>query len=306
MLYVGIDIGGTAVKIGIMDGDTNSLIYTSSAETGRLSPEGMADAIASLFADTASQALALRGEAIQGVGAVSAGLVQPETGVVVADNLGWWDIPFGPMLSERIHMPVVIDNDVQGALYGEWKAGICKNVNNVVYMTIGTGIGGAFLINGSLYRGLNHAGGEIGHMITHADGETCACGGRGCWEAYGSAKALSRLAGGKEPRQIFALAQQGDAYMQSVLARYVHELAIGISSLSSMFRPDMIVIGGGLCEAGEALFEPLRRELTERAPSIPRSAAPRIERASLGNKAGILGAALMARDLSDSVQFYQK
>lgn len=299
MLYAGIDIGGTAVKMGVLDGDTGRLIYTARAETGKLSPENMADAIAALFAETADAMQREYGQPIAGVGAVSAGRVQPATGYVTAGNLDWWDVPFGPMLAQRIGMPVAIDNDVQGALYGEWKGGICRDVENVVYISLGTGIGGAFLINGALFRGLNHEGAEIGHMVTHADGESCTCGGHGCWEAYASATALSRMAGGKEPKEVFDLAAAGNSAMQDVLSRYIHELCIGVSSLSSMFRPDMIVIGGGLCEAGDALFAPLCKELAEDAPSIPHGAVPRVKKASLGNQAGMLGAALMARDHSN-------
>jgi len=191
---------------------------------------------------------------------------------------------------------VELDNDVQGALYGEWKCGICKGAQNVIYVTLGTGIGGAFLFGGVSYRGQNNEGAEVGHIVTHAGGEACSCGGRGCWEVYASAVALSRYAGGAEPKEVFAGAQAGDERMQEALRKYVYELCIGLSSLHSMLRPDMIVIGGGLSEAGDALLGPVMEELRTNSQSIPRGIVPNIRLASLGNQAGMLGAALIAMD----------
>ncbi len=292
MLFAGIDIGGTSVKMGVLDANTGKIIYTNRADTGKISPEEMADAILKLH-NTAKESV---GE-ISGAGVVCAGRVQPKTGLVNAGNLDWWDVPFGDLLKKRLGEKIILDNDVQGALYSEWRTGVCKGLENVVYITLGTGIGGALLINGQTYRGVNHEGAELGHIVTHADGDKCTCGGRGCWEVYASATALSRMAGGMEPRQIFDSAAAGNPRTKAILQRYIHELCIGVSSLNSLFRPEMIVIGGGLSEAGEQLFGPLMQELREDAPSIPIGAVPRVEKASLGNQAGLLGAALMARDV---------
>ncbi|MBO4367252.1 MAG: ROK family protein, partial [Clostridia bacterium] len=222
--------------------------------------------------------------------------VDPATGIVDAGNLGWWQVPLRSVMEKRLGMPVHIDNDVQGALYAEWKTGICKDAENVVYISLGTGIGGAFLINGRFYRGRGHDGAEIGHMITHADGEPCACGGRGCFERYGSAAALSRMAGGANTRVVFSRAAEGDAAMTDILKRYTHELCIGIASVSVIFRPDMIVLGGGLSNAGNALLDPITEELSTASPTIPKGKPPVVKLALHGNEAGVIGAALMAMD----------
>lgn len=292
MLFAGIDIGGTSAKIGVIDASSGALVYTGRVPSGRIPPKDMAALL--------QQGLLQAQEAVQGqiagTGVVCAGRIQPQTGIISAGNLDWWGVPFGEMLTEQLGQPVTLDNDVQGALFAEWRMGICRGVDNVVYVALGTGIGGALLINGRLYRGVNHEGAELGHIVTHADGDGCTCGGKGCWEVYASATALSRMACGIEPQQVFAAAEKGNARMKAVLTRYIHELAIGVSSLQSLFRPHMIVIGGGLSEAGEALLAPLRQELVENAPSIPRGTPPCIQQASLGNSAGMIGAALLAQD----------
>ena len=298
MYIAGIDIGGTAVKMGVMDGETQALVRTMRRETGRLSPEEMARAIGEMFREMNAAILNEKGEAICSAGVVCAGRVYPDEGLVTAGNLGWMKEPLGKFLRAELGVPVVMDNDVQGALYGEWKYGICRGVQNVVYVTLGTGIGGAFLINGATYRGENNEGAEIGHLVTHADGESCSCGGRGCWEVYASAVALSRYAGGAQPKEIFTKAAAGDEQMRGALKRYVHELNIGLSSLHSMLRPDMIVLGGGLSEAGKALLGPVTEELNANSPSIPLGKPANVQLASLGNQAGMLGAALIAMDRS--------
>jgi len=298
MFFAGIDIGGTAVKLGVLCDEKGKLVYTTRKETGRLSPEDMAAAIAELYFEAEEAIQKQYGSPISGVGAVCAGHVHPESGLVTAGNLQWLKVPFGALLREKLGVPVALDNDVQGALYGEWKYGICRGVQNVVYVTLGTGIGGAFLINGATYRGENNEGAEIGHLVTHADGESCSCGGRGCWEVYASAVALSRYAGGAQPKEIFTKAAAGDEQMRGALKRYVHELNIGLSSLHSMLRPDMIVLGGGLSEAGKALLGPVTEELNANSPSIPLGKPANVQLASLGNQAGMLGAALIAMDRS--------
>lgn len=288
MLYAGIDIGGTAVKMGILDAESGALVRTLSRDTGKVRPQEMADAIALLLRES--------GCAVEAAGCVTAGRVNPNTGHVNAGNLQWWNVPLADILRDTLQMPVALDNDVQGALYAEWKEGVCKGLNDVVYVSLGTGIGGAFLIGGRFYRGVGHEGGELGHMVTHADGEPCACGGRGCFERYGSAPALSRMAGGISTRDVFRKAAEGDSAMQDVIRRYAHELCIGLSSVNSIFRPEMLVLGGGLSNAGAALLEPVMAELRTNAPSIPRGAVPNVRLAHFGNDAGLYGAALMARD----------
>lgn len=287
-MYAGVDIGGTSVKLGFVD-EEGRLARTFSTYTGAIAPELMAERVAALIADS--------GIKPDGIGIVTAGRVNPQTGYVDAGNLKWWAVPLRSIMEDKLGMPVCVDNDVQGALYAEWKTGVCRGVDNAVYIALGTGIGGAFIINGEFYRGRNHDGGEIGHMITHADGESCSCGGRGCFERYASAAALSRMAGGVNTRQVFAQAARGDMRMSGLLKRYTHELCIGIASVSVVFRPDIIVLGGGLSGAGAALLDPVMEELRTASPTIPRGVVPNVQLASLGNSAGVMGAALMAMDM---------
>ena len=288
MYYAGIDIGGTHLKMGVLDGATGEFVRLDRRETPKDGPQAVAATIAEMIRAC--------GFDISGVGAVSAGRVDPQRGTVIAGNLGWWNVPMGDYLREAVGVPVAIDNDVQGALYAEWRAGVCRGMRDVVYVALGTGIGGAFLINGATWRGSDHSGAEVGHIVTHADGEDCSCGGRGCWERYASAAALSRMAGGMDAAEVIARVQAGDARLGEIYTRYIHELAIGVSSLVSVFRPELLVLGGGLSEAGEALLAPLRQELETASPSIPRGPKARLALASLGNRAGILGAAMLAMD----------
>ena len=288
MYYAGIDIGGTRVKMGILDGEKRAFAHLDSRETPKDGPEAVAACVAEMIRES--------GFAVEGVGAVSAGRVDPEKGTVIAGNLNWWNVPMGDYLREAVGVPVAMDNDVQGALYAEWRAGVCRGMKDVVYVALGTGIGGAFLINGAPWRGSDHSGAEVGHIVTHADGEECSCGGRGCFERYASAAALSRMAGGMDAAAVIAGAQAGDQRLREIFARYIHELAIGVSSLVSVFRPELLVIGGGLSEAGEALLAPLRQELDTASPSIPRGPRAKLALASLGNRAGILGGAMLAMD----------
>ncbi len=288
MYYAGIDIGGTRVKMGVFDSEKNDFVHLDRRETPKDGPKATAALIGEMIRES--------GLPVAGVGAVSAGRVDPKKGTVIAGNLEWWNVPMGDYLREAVGVPVAMDNDVQGALYAEWRAGICRGMKDVVYVTIGTGIGGAFLINGYPWRGSDHSGAEVGHIVTHADGEDCACGGRGCWERYASAAALSRMAGGLDAAEVVRGVRAGDAALSDVFTRYIHELAIGVSSLVSVFRPELLVIGGGLSEAGDTLLAPLRYELETASPSIPRGPKANIALASLGNKAGILGAAMLAMD----------
>lgn len=292
MYIVGIDIGGTSVKMGVLDAESGVFVHKDSIDTGKLTAAEMATKIGRHF-KTMNEKF---GGEIAAAGVVSAGLVQPDKGIVTANNLGWIEQPIGSLLQQELGVPVALDNDVQGALYGEYKMGICKGLSSAVYLTLGTGIGGAFIFNGQLFRGVRNEGGEIGHLVTHADGEECACGGKGCWEVYASATALKRYAGGVSPQEIFARVKEGDAEMKAVLKHYVHELCIGLASLNSMLRPEMIVIGGGLSGAGSALLDPIMKELTMCSPSIPNGAVPNVRLASRGNDAGMLGAALIAKD----------
>jgi len=285
MYFAGIDIGGTAVKLCVMD-QNGDILREGSVKTIRENPEGLADLIA--------QALEGFELPLTAAGVSCAGRVNTQTGLIIASNLKWMRVPFRTILEERLGCPVSIDNDVAGALYGEWTKGACVNERNVLYLTLGTGVGGAFLLDGKPYRGHDNTGGEVGHMITHADGLPCACGGRGCMEQYTSMTALSRMAGGITTYEVFRRAAEGDEKMNRVLDEYAHELVIGLANLTGMLRFELVVLGGGGANAGEPLLRRVREQLYEHCPSMPTQEKPRITLATLGNKAGMIGGGMLA------------
>ncbi len=284
-LYAGIDVGGTSVKMGCADA-SGRLLCQKTVPSIRGNAKALAERIA--------EEIRSFGMPVGAAGVSCAGRVNLLNGTVTASNLRWKEEPFAALLEEALGMPVRVDNDVAGALRGEWRFGACAGEKNVVYLSIGTGIGGAFLIDGRPFRGYNNTGGEIGHMITHADGLPCACGGRGCFEQYASATALSRMAGGIPVPEVFARAEAGDPSMSDVLDAYAHELAVGLSGLFAVFRPQVLVIGGGVSEAGEPFLRRVRFHAYEKCPSTPAQEKPDIRLARLGNMAGVIGGAALA------------
>ena len=284
-VYAGIDIGGTTVKLGCVCSD-GSLLRQSSIPTVKGN--------AQILAERIKEEINSFGIPIRAAGCSCAGRVNHITGTVIASNLQWNGEPFAAVLERALGVPTHVDNDVAGALRGECAIGACKGEKNVVYLSIGTGIGGAFLMDGKPFRGYNNTGGEVGHMITHGDGIPCACGGHGCFEQYASASALSRMAGGAAVPEVFARAEAGDARMCEVLDAYTHELAIGLSGLIAIFRPQVLVIGGGVSEAGDSFLRRVRVHVYEKCPSTPAQEKPDIRLAQLGNMAGVIGGAMLA------------
>lgn len=288
MLFAGIDVGGTAVKLGVLD-ENGQVIFSGAVDSIAEDPEALAERIA--------EGLAAYKGRLAAAGISCAGRVELVNRTVIAGNLRWYDVPFADIMEKKLGCPVAIDNDVAGALMGEWKFGACVGEKHVAYVTLGTGVGGAFLIDGKPFRGYNNTGAEVGHMITHADGLPCTCDGRGCFEQYASATALIRIAGGVEPKEIFRRAEEGDGAMNAVLEEYAHEIAIGLAGIICVFRPQQIVIGGGISNAGEPFLRRVRDHINNKCPSIPSQEKPRVELAKLGNMAGVIGGGVMAMEL---------
>lgn len=289
MYCAGIDVGGTTVKLGIFD-EQGEMIRKGAVDTVRGDARALAKRI--------TEGLKAFGLPLETAGVCTAGCVNLETGLVSASNLGWTDVPFAKILEEELGCPVAIDNDASGALMGEWKKGACQGENNILYITLGTGIGGAFVVNGKPLRGHDNMGGELGHIITHAEGLPCKCGGKGCFEQYASATALMRMAGGLDGAEIFARAEAGDEEMNRVLDAYAHELAIGIANMVTLLRFEVVVFGGGVSHAGEALLRRVRDQVYNHCPAMARQTHPRIMCAQLGNAAGIIGAGMLAMELA--------
>lgn len=314
MYYIGIDLGGTNIAVGVVD-TKGALLAKKSVPTRAERTEGeVLDDIALAVTSLVCEA-GLSMEQIVSVGIGTPGSVDPDLGIVYSTcNLPFDSTPIAKLLEERLHKPILVENDANCAALGEAKAGAARGMKNVAMITLGTGVGGGIVIDGRLYGGFNHFGGEFGHMIIEAGGELCPCGQRGCLETYCSATALARDAkreAEKHPdsllhacaakegkfsgRTAFDAARMGDVHAQSVVDRFIRYLAIGIANSVHILQPDAVVLGGGVAHEGENLLAPLRRQVEAIAYSenVPAEKRTRIITASLGNDAGIIGAALL-------------
>lgn len=293
---IGIDIGGTDTKIGLVD-VYNKLIDSVYISTKAERP---ADEVIRTVAETALSILDKNGIAMEqcvGVGIGVPGTVDRKKGIVrYSNNIRWEDVPLVKEISMYLPIPVEIANDADCAALGETIAGAGKECSDVVMITLGTGVGGGVVLDGEIYEGRGIGGSELGHMVIVENGELCTCGRRGCLEAYASATALKReakRASKKEltPSEIFALANQGNAAMKEVVETYIRRLGLGIVNIVNIFRPQLVLLGGGISGQGESLIVPLRRILREECFGGERGDVPEIEEAVLGNNAGIIGAA---------------
>ena len=293
---IGIDIGGTDTKIGLVDVH-NKLLDSVCIPTKAERP---ADEVIRTVAETALSILDKNGIAMEqcvGVGIGVPGTVDRKKGIVrYSNNIRWEDVPLVKEMSTYLPIPVEIANDADCAALGETLAGAGKECSDVVMITLGTGVGGGVVLDGEIYEGRGIGGSELGHMVIVENGEPCTCGRRGCLEAYASATALKReakRASKKEliPSEIFALAKQGDPAMKEVVEIYIRRLGLGIVNIVNIFRPQLVLLGGGISGQGESLLVPLRRILREECFGGERGDVPEIEEAVLGNNAGIIGAA---------------
>ena len=316
MLYIGIDLGGTNIAVGLVN-EEGHILARSSVPTRAERP---AEEIAAAMAEAARALMAEAGvgeREIASVGVGSPGAIDREAGVVVsACNLNFSNTPLREMMQAYFACPVYLENDANCAAWAEAMAGAAKGTRDSLMITLGTGVGGGIVIGGRLYGGCNNYGGEFGHMIIADGGELCGCGRRGCVEAYCSATALIREAkraaevhpasllgeiaareGGFDGKTVFTAAEQGDETARCVLGEYVRHLSIAALNLIRIFQPQVLVIGGGVAQAGEALLAPLREQLSGFCAEddvIGRKTV--IRAAALGNDAGIIGAALLGKE----------
>ncbi|MFZ5822912.1 MAG: ROK family protein [Bacillota bacterium] len=302
MVYLGIDIGGTGIKGAIVDERGNILHH---GETPTCASEGAAsilDRVRRLGLSLVEKA----GTQVAGCGVGSAGRIDHRRGHVVfaSGNLpGWTGTHLGPEMARTLGMPVVVDNDVNAAAIGEAWVGAGKGTADFLMLTLGTGVGGAIMIGGKLWRGARWGAGEVGHMALYPGGESCNCGGIGCAERYVSAKALTRrsneaLAGGKAfrgIRDVIGAAERSagdrrDAARKGI-DKWTADLALFLMNLQMAFDPQVIILGGGVVRLGywwDRLLEASSRECR------PRSLSIRLKRAHLGPQAGVVGAARLA------------
>ncbi|HXG41699.1 MAG TPA: ROK family protein [Dehalococcoidia bacterium] len=307
-LYGAVDLGGTKVLSLVATGQGQVLAEDVRPTLAGDGPETVLRQIeGSLRAALAGAGLTPRD--LNGVGIASPGPLDLAQGVVVnPPNLpGWGEFPLRRLMEERLGLPVTLENDATAAAIGEHAFGAGKGVRDMVFVTVGTGIGGGIICGGRPYRGKGGAAGELGHMVVLADGPPCGCGNRGCVEALASGTAIARraqelLAAGKAPglarllsageaptaEAVHRAALAGDEDCRELLAEAGRYLGIGLASYANVLDPELLVLGGGVLRAGEMLLGPAREALwTLALPQVRRGL--RLERAVLGPRAGALG-----------------
>ena len=316
MYTIGIDLGGTNIVASVVDDDYN-IIGTSKTPTN--SPRS-ADEIFDDIADVCEEAVKTAGltmEDIDSVGMGTPGTVNQDGIIEFANNLAFNNVPARTMLAKRINKPeekVFIENDANCAALGEAYAGCGNGAKDFVAVTLGTGVGSGVIIGGKIVNGVNYAGGECGHMVIVVDGEQCSCGRKGCWEAYASATALIRQTkkameeypdslmhklakdeGKVSGRTAFDAMRLGDIAGIKVVDDYIKYVACGLINIVNALQPEIICIGGGICNEGETLMKPLRRFVQSERYSIHSKIQTKIVKAELGNDAGVIGAALLGK-----------
>ncbi len=311
MHYIGIDIGGTNIAAGLVD-ESGSIIAKLSSPTG--AEKGL-DFIVDEMAALCQRLMEKSGLSRENIGAVGIGLpgiVSPQEGIVYfCPNLNWRNIPLRDMFSQRINLPVHIGNDANVAAWAEYASGVFKGKDSCIFLTLGTGLGGGIILDGKMLTGSHNVGAEPGHMLLVAGGNPCNCGAKGCFERYASATALINMAkdaisSGKaslilekagaienvDAKCVIDSAKEGDKTALEVFEAYANYLALGIVSLINLFDPQVIALGGGVSNAGEFLLEAVRRHVKENVlfKNLPYAD---IVIATLGNDAGIIGAAML-------------
>lgn len=314
MIYFGVDIGGTGIKVGVVTPD-GKLLHTDSAPTqAALGYEVLASDIAGLI----NKIMADKGISLDEVAAIGLGCpgsIDDKKGVVIySNNINLTNAPLCDELRKHIDKPVYIGNDANCAALGEYFALGDDSVEHMVAITLGTGVGGGVIINKKIFTGFNGVAGELGHTSLIMGGEQCSCGRKGCWEAYASVTALNRDAeraaknapdsqlakeinandGKANGKIIFGCANNGDETAMAVVDQYAKYVAEGIIDLINIFQPQYIIIGGGVSAQGDVLLNPIKKYVAEGTYGGELVDTAEIRIAKLGNDAGIIGAALLA------------
>ena len=311
-LTIGIDVGGTKVLGGVVD-ESGKVLTTARKDT----PRQGGSALTQTIADVAKELL--QQHSVASVGVSAAGFVSSDRKTMLATpNIADWNgVDLDHHLTQMIGLPVVIENDANAAAWGEAKFGAGKNQNHMMMLTVGTGIGGGIVVNGALYRGAFGIAAEFGHMRVVPEGHICGCGARGCFEQYASGNALlrhTREAINASPEVARNLLSRGDGTVAGLTGQAITEaardgdpvalaafnttgqwLGAGIASLAVLLDPACVVIGGGVIDAGEILLKPTRESLERNMPFAGKHPYPQIIAAQLGNEAGLVGVADLAR-----------
>ena len=309
--YIGIDLGGTNIVAGVVN-EKYEIVAKAKTPTNRpRSAKEICLDMANMALEAVKKA-GLKISDIESVGVGAPGSVNSDTGVIsFSNNLDFHDAPIADYIREVIDLPVYVENDANAAAYGEFVAGSAKGTKDAVCITLGTGVGGGIIIGGKIYSGFNYAGAEIGHTVVEVDGPQCSCGRKGCFEVYSSATGLIRMT--KEAldanpdskmhemmdgdhvsgRLAFNAMRAGDEAAKGVVDKYIKYLAAGIANTINIFQPEVLCIGGGVCNEGDALLIPLKALISKEIYTRNSDENTKIVIASLGNDAGIIGAAFL-------------
>jgi glucokinase len=308
---VGVDVGGTKIAAGLVD-EHGKVIVRQRTESPATDPKQIVKTIGELVHTLSGD------ETVEAVGVSAAGFVDKARAMVVfAPNLAWRDEPLKHLLEEELGLPVVVENDANAAAWGEFTFGAGEDVEDLLMLTIGTGVGGGMVIDGELVRGGFGMGGEVGHITMVPGGVPCGCGNLGCLESYGSGRALVRVsrelaefdpesgkdllarAGGDPARitgpLVTAAAQEGDPFAVARLAELGDWLGQGVATLTAVLDPNVVVIGGGVSDAGELLLAPIRDSFERHVTARGHRPMLEIRQAELGNAGGLIGVADLAR-----------
>ena len=312
---VGIDLGGTNIVAGVVN-DDYEIISKASCKTNVPRPEAeICDSMAAVVKEAVKKAK-IKMDDVDYIGIGVPGAVNPETRIIeTSPNLFFKNWEIAKMMEERLHKYTKVENDANAAALGEFLAGSAKGTKNAIAITLGTGVGGGIVIDGKIYSGSNYAGAELGHMVIVKDGRECGCGRKGCWEAYASATALINMT--KEAirnekaefsymlhladddidnvngKTAFDAQQAGDNTGTYVVQQYIEYLATGLINIINIFQPDVLCIGGGIAGQGENLLAPLRTIIEKERFTKYNNKQTKVCIATLGNDAGIIGAACL-------------
>ncbi len=313
MYNIGIDLGGTNIKVGLVDENCN-IVAKASAKTNLPRP---ADEICASIVETVWKVL---GEAkvtigeVNSIGIGTPGVANRDSGVVLYScNLDFKNTDLRSLIKKRLDKPIFVENDANAAAFGEVLAGAGKGCKNVVVVTLGTGVGGGIIIDGKIYTGFNYCGAELGHTVIEFNGRPCSCGRKGCFEAYSSATALINMtketmeahkdskmweiAGGSldnvDGKTAFDGMRADDPAAKELIGKYIDYLGCGLTNIVNTFQPEMLLIGGGICREAENLTKPLYEYINRESYCVDTDKVTKLDVCKLGNDAGIIGAAFL-------------
>ena len=313
MYNIGIDLGGTNIKVGLVDENYN-IVQKATAKTNLPRPaDEICGTIVELIWQCLNAAKVTIGE-VNSIGIGTPGVANRNSGVVLYScNLDFHNTNLRTLLKQRLDKPIYVENDANAAAFGEVLAGAGKGYSDVVVVTLGTGVGGGIIIGGKIYTGFNFCGAELGHTVIEFNGRQCGCGRKGCFEAYSSATALINMtkeameankdskmweiAGGDiekvDGKTAFDGMRADDEAAKGVINMYIEYLGCGLTNIVNTFQPEVLLIGGGICKEGENLTKPLYEIIKRDSYCVDEKQSTKLDICKLGNDAGIIGAAFL-------------